>query len=274
MTLTLPPPRLIALLYGLTLLLALPTAYALFSTLNTEAGQSLAPLQMLSSFDYTVFDDFWAQSGRAIWPILRMGWLTAPLSVLGWTWATGGLLHSFGNPFRAESFWQVGTHYWARYVRLLGVTVLFTLAVFIVPFVAGILLAVAFADSLTERGLFWLGFGGFALGLLSTWLIWCIADYAKVLMYRTDERGAFRAYGQAGRFVLANLRATFGPYLLLVALGAGLLGTYLLLDALITMRNWPLILLMVVLQQLLIVGRVILKVLTLRVAYDVTQKVF
>jgi hypothetical protein len=263
---TLPPPRLLLLLYGITALLALPVGSTMFSTLNTEAGQSLAPLQMLDGFNYTVFSDFWAESERAVRPVLRMGWLT------------GGILHSFrptgGQPFRATAFWQVSTHYVARYVRLLGVTVLFTLGVFLVPFLIGLLLAIALEDSLTEPGLFWLGFGGFAVGVLGTLLIWCIADYAKALMYRTDQHGAFRAYGQAGRFVLAHLRATFGRYLLLVALGAALLGTYLLLDSLIPMRNWPLILLLFALQQVIILGRVVLKVLTLRVAYEVGAKIF
>lgn len=271
-TMTRPPFRLIFLLYGLTALLALPAAWSMFATLTAEAGQSLAPLQMLNGFNYTVYSDFMHNSGRAISPLVRVSLLTTLLALLGWTWATGGILYSFQMPFRAESFWQVSTHYLGRYVRLLGVTALFSLAVFLVPFLIGILLAVAFEDSFTERGLFWLGFGGFVVGGLGTLLVWCIADYAKVLMYRTDEHSAFRAYGQAGRFVLTHLRPTFGRYLLLVALGAALLGTYLLLSALIPARNWALILLLLLVQQAVIVGRVVLKVLTLRVAYEVSSK--
>ncbi|CCH02562.1 hypothetical protein FAES_4563 [Fibrella aestuarina BUZ 2] len=265
-------PRVLLLLYGIALLLALPGTYALFVSLNEVADGSRAPLQLLAGFDYTVVSDFMQHNDKAIGPALRAGVLTSLLFVLVWTWASGGLLYSFQltAPIPLPSFWQAGTHYLARYVRLLGVTALFTLAVFLVPFLIGILLATAFADSLTERGLFWLGFGGFAVGGLGTLLVWCVADYAKVHMFRTDEQGAFRAFGLAGRFVLSHLRNTFGRYLLLVALVAGLMGLYLLIDDLLPMRNWPLILLMVVLQQAIILGRLLLKIVMLRVAYTVS----
>lgn len=268
----LPPPRVLLLLYGIALLLALPSTYALFVTLNEVAGRSRAPLQLLAGFDYTVFSDFMERDGKAVWPALRAGGLTSLLFVLVWNWASGGLLYSFQLtvPIPMASFWQAGTHYLARYVRLLLVTALFTLAVFLVPFLIGLLLVMAFTDEFTERGLFWLGFSGFVVGGLGTLLVWCIADYAKVHMFRTDERGAFRAYGQAGRFVLRHLGATFGRYLLLTASVAGLMGLYLLIDELLPMRNWPLILLMVVAQQALILARLLLKILTLRVAYTVS----
>lgn len=268
----LPSSRVWLLLYGIALLLALPGTYALFVSLNEVAGDSRAPLQLLDGFDYTVFSDFMQDNDKAIGPALRAGVLTSLLFVLVWAWASGGLLYSFQlpDPIPMPSFWQVGTHYMARYVRLLGVTALFTLAVFLVPFLIGILLATVFSDALTERGLFWLGFGGFAVGGLGTLLVWCVADYAKVHMFRTDEQGAFRAFGLAGRFVLSHPRATVGRYLLLVALVAGLMGLYWLIDELLPMRNWPLIWLMVVVQQAIILGRLLLKIQMLRVAYTVS----
>jgi hypothetical protein len=266
LTRLLSPFRMLLLLYSLALLLALPATYGLLSGLQSAAGGSVAPLEMLAGFNYTVFSDFMHRHSESVWLPMRVGWLSSLLFVLVWTWATGGILYSLSAPYRAEKFWQVGTYYAGRYARLLGLTALFTAAVFLVPFLMGILLAVLLESKLTERGLFWLGFGGFALGTLGTLLVWCIAAYTKVWIFRHDEPNVFRAFGRAGRFVLTNLRRTLGTYLLLVALGAGLLGTYLLADALILSHNWLTIGLLFVVQQVVIFGRIVLNVHILRVA--------
>ena len=63
----------LAVIYGLTLMMGLLVAFPMFSTLQAEDGNSLAPLQLLPGFDYTVYSDFMAQSGKAISPLLSVG---------------------------------------------------------------------------------------------------------------------------------------------------------------------------------------------------------
>ena len=274
--LTLRSRPMLAVLYGATLTLGLLLALPFFSTLGAEAGNSLAPLQLLPGFDYTVYSDFMAQSQKAISPLLRVGRWMGLVYVMVNAFFSGGILYRFAQPgvsFRMVDFWRASSTYFGRYVRLLGVTALFVFSAGFIWLVIGSLAIVGVEDTLTERGLFWIGFGFFMLFALSVTLVLCIGDYAKVLMFREDETNAFRAFGRASGLVRRNLPATYVPYLLLMAVGACLFGLYFLIDDLIGMNNWPTIIIMVVVQQAFILSRVIIKVWNLGVVYAVCGRV-
>lgn len=253
----------LAVLYGATLVLGLLVALPMFSTLKAEDGDSLAPLQMLAGFDYTIYSDFMAQSDKAISPLLRVGrWMGLAYLLLSVFFA-GGILYWFAQPgpaFRMVDFWRASSTYFGRFLRLLGVTALFVFSAGFIWLVIGVLVIVGLEDTLTERGLFGIGAGFFGLFVLAATLVLCISDYAKVLMFREDETNAFRAFGRAAKLVRGNLRATFGRYWVLLLVGAGLFGLYFLFDDLITMSNWPTILIMLVVQQAFVMARVVLKV--------------
>ena len=269
---TLRQPRLLLLLYGITLLLALPPALGLFGAIDTEFDQSLAPLRLLDGFDYTVFTDFMHRHSGAIWPLLRTGWYVSLVYVLTTIWTTGGVLNSFATDYRAVSFWQAATYYFGRNARLAGVTLLVALPLLVVAILVGSLLLIAVEDTLTERGMVLICLGVLAVFLLLVALLFCVANYARVILFRTDDAVAFRAFGVAGRFVLANLRATFGPYLLIIAVGGALFGVYFMLEAALPTRNWFLIGLLTLVQQAFILGRIALNVWALRVAFDQVKR--
>ncbi|MFD2571695.1 hypothetical protein ACFSUS_13705 [Spirosoma soli] len=264
--------QLIWLIYGVTLMLGLLAALPFYNTLKAEDEDSLAFLNLLDGFDYTVYSDFMHRSERAIDPLMSVGrWLGVLYLLLNLFFA-GGILMRFSQPrgsFNTGLFWQACSHYVGRFLRLFGVTLLFLLAGGGIWLVAGTLVGVMLSDELTERGLFWVGVLFFVLFALTATLLLCIGDYAKVLMFREDERNAFRAFGQAGRLVLQNIRQTYGLYWRFILIGAGLFGIYFLIDEAIVMKNWPTILIMFVVQQALIFARAGLKVWSLGTAYTV-----
>lgn len=265
----------LAVLYGVTLALGLLVALPMFSTLKAEDGDSLAPLQMLSGFDYTVYSDFMAQSDKAISPLLRVGRWAGLAYLLVSVFFAGGILYRFSQPgpaFRMVDFWRASSTYFRRFLGLLGVTALFVFSAGFIWLVVGVLVIAGLEDTLTERGLFWIGAFFFGLFALAATLVLCISDYAKVVMFRDDETNPFRAFGRAARLVRRNPRATFGRYWLLIALGTGLFGFYFLLDELIGMTNWPTIIIMVIVQQVFILSRIVLKVWNLGVVYSTYSK--
>lgn len=276
---TLGSLRLVWLLYGLTLVLALLAALPLYNTLKAEDQNSLAFLNLLNGFDYTVFSDFMHRSARAISPLVSVGrWLGIVYLFLN-LFVAGGILWRFAQgpvsgqavPFHIGTFWAACSQYVGRFVRLFGVTSLFVLVGAGIWLVIGLLVSTTLSDTLTERGLFWIGLAFFVLFALTATLLLCIGDYAKVLMFREDEGSAFRAFGRAGRLVRHNLGKTFGPYWLLIGIGTGLFALYFLVDDLITMRNWPTILIVLVVQQALVFARVGLKVWSLGTAFRVYE---
>ncbi|GAB4010682.1 hypothetical protein GCM10028808_22280 [Spirosoma migulaei] len=268
---TLGSIRLLWLIYGITLVLGLLAALPFYNTLKVEDQNSLAFLNLLNGFDYTIYSDFMNRSQRVISPLISVGrWLGLVYIVLSVFFA-GGILLRFSqpnNPFNAGLFWQGCSHYFGRFLRLVLVTLLFVVIGGGLWLVAGSLVGVVFNDTLTERGQFWIGAIFFALFALTATLLLCIGDYAKVLMFREDEHNAFRAFGQAGRLVLRNLARTYGLYVVLILIGTGLFGVYFILDEAILMSNWLTILIMFFIQQSMIFARVGLKVWSLGTAYN------
>lgn len=266
--------RLLWLIYGITLVLGLLAAIPFFNTLKVEDQNSLAFLNLLNGFDYTVFSDFMHRSGRVISPLISVGrWLGLVYLFLSIFFA-GGILLRFSQPanrFNNGLFWQGCSHYMGRFLRLFGVTLLFVIVGAGIWLVLGSLISVAVNDSFTERGLFWIGAGFFVLFALTATLMLCIGDFAKVIMFQEDEHGAFRAFGQAGRLVFRNPGKTFGLYWLMILLGTALFGLYFLLDEAILMHGWVTILVMFIIQQILIFCRVALKVWWLGLAYTTYQ---
>ena len=262
------------LIYGITLALGLLAALPFYNTLKIEDQNSREFLALLDGFNYTIYSDFMHRSGRTISPLMSVGRWLGVLYVFLSVFFAGGILRLFSpesrqNQGRVGDFFALCSRYMGRFLRLFGVVVLFVLAGAVIWLVIGGLMGVLLSDTFTERGLFWIGVVSFILFVLSATLILCIGDYAKIVMFRDEEQRVFRAFGQAGRLVLRNLGRTYGVYWLFIGLGTALFGLYFLLDGLIPMQNWATILVMFIIQQALVFGRVGLKVWWLGAASDV-----
>lgn len=267
--------RLLWLIYGITLVLGLLVALPFYTTLKIEDQNSLAFMKLLDGFDYTVYSDFMQRSERTISPLMSVGRWLGVLYVFLSVFFAGGILTQFAqlpNRFIVSLFWQGCSQYIKRFLFLSGVTLLFVLVGSGLWLVIGTLAGMALNDTLTERGLFWIGALFFALFAITATFLFCIGDYAKVIMFRENESNAFRAFGRAGRLVLRNAGRTYGVYVLLILIGTVLFGVYFLLDEAILMSNWFTILLMLVVQQVLIFARVGLKVWSLGIAYTVYER--
>lgn len=264
--------RLVSFLYAVTLVLGLLAALPFYNTLKIEYHDSLEYLKLLDGFDYTVFSDFMRQSQQTIYPLFSVGRWLGLLHLFLSVFFAGGILFcqsQRGTRFHVGTFWQACNHYLSRFLRVAGVTILFVLVNAIIWLLAGSLLIMVVSDSLTERGQFWIGMSAFALFMLTTTLLLCIGDYAKVILFQEDDRQAFRAFGRAGRLVLRNPAKTYGLYWLLILVGTAVFGLYFLVDEAVTMSSWLTILLVFLVQQLVIFVRAGLKVWSLGLASTV-----
>ncbi len=272
-TLTRQSARIVLWIYGTNALLSLLILLPAYATLGAGAGHSMAFTRLLDGFDYTVYSDFMAKSGVAVDALLSVGrWLSILWLVLN-VFLAGGILLRFaqpGEPIRASTFLAGCAQYFSRFAGLLGVVMLFSGLLFFIVLLVGTLAGAALYNTVTEQELFYVGIVTLIVGVLVGALVFCIGDYAKVLQFRQDDHNPFRAFGRAGRFVLAHPGQTFGPYLLLIAIGTASFGLYFLIDDLIGMHNWPTIIILFVVQQGLIAARIFLKVWSLGTAYTVS----
>jgi hypothetical protein len=274
----------IGLIYALTLGLAMLVALPMYGTLTTESQGSLAFLNLLHGFDYTVVTDFMKRSGPAVKAVFGMvRWLNLTYLLLT-IFLTGGILLRFaqltslqgrplgmGSRFRAGLFWEGCSQYVGRMMRLFGVTLLFVLVTGTIWLIVGILVGSAVSNEHSEREVFGVSMVFFGLFAFTTTLLLCIGDFAKVLLFRADAHGAFRAFGQAGRLVLRNPAKTYGLYLLFILIGTGCFALYFLLENLLSVDGWLMIAVLFVGQQVLIAIRIGLKVGWLGTAYGIAQ---
>ncbi|GAB3747272.1 hypothetical protein [Spirosoma pomorum] len=262
--------RLVSFLYAVTLVLGLLAALPFYNTLKIEYHDSLEYLKLLDGFDYTVFSDFMRQSQQTIYPLFSVGRWLGLLHLFLSVFFAGGILFcqsQNGTRFHIGTFWQACSHYLGRFLKVAGVTILFVLVNTVIWLLAGSLLIMAVSDSLTERGQFWIGMTAFALFMLTTTILLCVGDYAKVILFQEDDRRAFRAFGRAGRLVLQHPGKTYGFYWLLILSGTAVFGLYFLVDEAVMMSSWLTILLVFLVQQLVIFVRAGLKVWSLGLAY-------
>lgn len=264
--------RMLLVIYLISLVLGLLAALPFYSTLRANTSHSMAYNTLLDAFDFSVFTDFINKESDTIQPLLSVGrWGSLVYLVLS-VFFTGGILRRFAEPsryFQSGAFWQACSHYFRRYLGLLGFTVLLIVLLALIWLVAASLLIMAFVDTSSERGLFWIGFGCFlAFALLAT-LVLCTGDYAKVYMLRQDESNPLRAFIKSGALVLRHLRLTYGLYGLLLLAGTGWFALYFGIESILGMRNWITILLMFIIQQVFVLGRIGLKVATLGVTWQV-----
>lgn len=281
---TLASLPMVGLIYGLTLGLGLLVALPLYGTLTTEDQNSLAFLNLLHGFDYTVVSDFMNRSGAAIKAVFGMvRWLNLTYLFLT-IFLTGGILLRFAqlssvhnrpvgavSRFRAGLFWDGCSQYVGRMLRLFGVTLLFVLVTAVIWLIIGILVGSAVSSSYTERETIQVSMVFFTLFALTTTLLLCIGDFAKIILFRDDAHGAFRAFGQAGRLVLRNLPRTYGLYLVFILIGTGCFALYFVLESLLTIDGWLMVAVLFIVQQVLIASRVALKVWWLGTAYGIIQ---
>jgi hypothetical protein len=234
-------PMVVAGMFAVTLLVALPLSYALRGMIAAHLGPSLAAESAAAGADYDWWQEFSAQAvglGTTFAPsIVGFG---AVLDNLGdlldniglattiagataawlvvWSFLSGGVIDRFarGRPTRSHGFFAAcGIHFW-RFLRIGAVAWL--AYAFLFEYVHGWIFTTAF-EGLTrnvtvERTAFAYRVGGYLIfGLL---LVLCniVFDYARVRIVVEDRRSALGALLAGARFVARHAGAAVGLYTL------------------------------------------------------------
>jgi hypothetical protein len=255
------------LLWALTLAFALTMVLPGAALLYVRLGHSLWASEMLGNFDPQSVSEFLGQTGS--WPLMA----AAPLAALALgtylllvTFFSGGALTIFcerQSPFAADTFWAgCGRNFW-RLVRLL----LVSLACY--GLLAGINLGLGAAgqklwgEGMAERPLVLFGWARAGVTALLVLFLNMVFDYARIRLVAEDGRATLRTSCAALKFVLRHFGTTTGTYALICLLAAALATVYGLLSTALprTALGWLLVVLLV--QQAFVVGRVGVKLLFL-----------
>lgn len=217
--------KLWSLLYLINLLFAGLVIVPLLSYLSDKLEFTKATDRLIGGFDFTLVNDFLNQHPEFLGLFSTQAVVVGILFILLYVFLIGGILtrlkntetdlHRFGN------FWTgCGKYFW----RLLRLSFYFTL---IHLAVAGLFFSI-FTWSvqggldyfMSEAAIFlrakicFFSYGFFAL------FFFMVHDYAKVLVVTNNRRLVFRDFWGAFRWVIKNIKTTFGLYLLLFGLFA------------------------------------------------------
>jgi len=257
-------PGLLAILYAVMFLLTLPLGLAFRNVLHTAIGNSGAYETLLTSFDFTVFGDFMKQYGSRIAGLISTSIMFAFLTVPLGSFLAGGIITTLRESerrFSLTSFFAGCARYFGRFIRLLLIfATTFIVLALLAAVVFGILIAVMPDGGETEMPLVGLAAGGGALFAVVLFLFVMVVDYAKVIVAEAESFRMVSVALKAVRFVGKNFFRVFVIHLVLLVVVLLLVGAYWLLDGMIGMVSPLTIVLMGVIQQLFVVGRMWLRV--------------
>lgn len=234
-------PMVVAGMFSLTLLVALPLSYALRGMIEAHLGASLAAESAAAATNYDWWQEFSAQaSGLATTFVPSIIGFGAVLDNLGalldnaplastiagataawlvlWSFLSGGVIDRFARARRTRShgfFAACGMHFW-RLLRL-GIVAWLVYAV-LFGYVHGWI----FTDALTrvtenvtvERTAFAMRLAGYLI--FGAMLVVCniVFDYARIRIVVEDRRSAIGGLLAGMRFVRRHAGSVFGLYLL------------------------------------------------------------
>jgi hypothetical protein len=246
-------PVILACVFVVTLLAALPLSIAMRDALQAHLGDSLVAEQVARGVNVQWWSEFTKQAGTlgktfqpgiigfaAVLDNLSafadgaarpspLVWLGACYLVL-WLFLAGGVLDRYARarPTRAHEFFAACGVYFLRFLRLAPFIALSYYLLFAV--VHPVLLENAF-DDLTrdvtaERSVFFLRLALYAIFGVLLVLVNIVFDYAKVRAVVEDRRSMMGAIFAGTRFVRRNPAAVASLYLLTASLFVGLLLVY------------------------------------------------
>ena len=250
-------PAVLAGMFLLTLLVALPLSLALRGMLEAHLGPSVAAERLASGVNYDWWQEFSSQAralGTTFVPSVigfgavldnlsalvdnaplaaTIGGITAAWLVL-WSFLSGGVLDRYarGRPTRAHGFFAAcGTHFW-RFVRLglFALAIYYLLFGLVHPWIFETLYFDWIREFTVERNAFLVRLACYAVFGALLVVTNLIFDYARIRIVVEDRRSALGALVAGTRFVRRRPAAT----LVLYALNSAAFLALVLLYALIS----------------------------------------
>ncbi len=259
-------PKLVTLLWGWYLLLALIPALPGLSWLRGAMDFSPAAAAALKRFDFGLLGELTNYDRSSVFGLLTVTLVGGVfVALLSSAFVMGGTLEVLGGEGETRTFmhrfFRGGGHFFWRFVRLTIVAVV-CLMVVVGMVLAGFGAATApLAESEWEPAGYLIGLANVTIAVFIGALFLLALDYARVRVARIDSRGMFRAYFGALGFVLRHLLTTYGVAIPIVAMLAVLMACYLAYETNAQAAStWGAIATLFLIQQVVVIGRVFLRV--------------
>jgi hypothetical protein len=256
--------KLVTTIYVITFLMALMLAIPFGTTIQKEAGNSMAFSALLKGFDYTVYQDFMNHSRDAIQPYIATAIWIGIFYLLFTIFFEGGILTVLKrkeDKFTLRFFWEASAKYFSRFLRL-AVYMIIVQAVTAVIFfiILAQIISSVYKSAPNEISIFYTFVAGVVIYLVIFIFLLTVTDYAKVMLVENEVYRPFRTILRSFGFVFKHFLSTYFLYLLLLIVPILLFAIYFKLESAIGMTSGWKILIIFIIQQLLVWSRVFTKI--------------
>lgn len=257
----------VLILYGINFILAGLAALLFRSTVISSFGNSLTPEKLVQDFDYTVYIDFLIKNpGKLSIVFGFITWLVV-LNNLVSAFLDGGVIavvSANAERFNFKSFFASCGEFLGRFLRLFFIVVLILiLSVIVLALVAGYIYSLAMGDGETEIQILRAAVTVVVVFLVPVSMFILAADYARVITVARNERQMFRAFWHGVRFVFQQFLKTYGLFILYLIPVIILLICWAAVSTQITADSGLLVLGVFLLQQIIVLGRIWMRVVTI-----------
>jgi hypothetical protein len=266
-------PKLVALLWLVNVVFALPAFFLFRGAIAGTMGNSLAADGLLKKTDMNVILEFLASSGGVLGQVVTAVLVLVALHVLAYIFVFGGILNVLAPESRGQHlapvFFGGGGRFYGRYFRLVIYSLGLWVPVFIIFMAANAVLRLATKDSVNGQLMMAASIARIVLFLFLAFFVEMILDYARIKIALLDSREVLRSLVGATRFVLSKPFKTVLLYYLLGLTGWAAFGAYFALHFAFSETTAAAVILAFLITQAFIVSRA-----WLRIAFLAAQKNF
>ena len=232
---------------------------ASWSWLSIALDRALPTRTLLTDLDVNVFVDLFVHHQGSLRMLMTGGALLAAVFVLFSVWATAGAVAAVGEEGTLAECASRGVQLYPKFLCLWFVASFLHAASIAASFLIGRALAHWVAESSAESTFYWATTGSLALGVFLVFFVATLHDHARIRVAATDS-GVLHACAWAVAFVVVREVRALPLAALLLAIGGGLWLVYQTTGLLIPTTFGPGIGLSLLCGQILLLGRMFLRV--------------
>ncbi len=256
--------KMAALIYVITLIMALLLAVPFRTMLGKIAGNTTAINSLVKGFNFSTYSDFLRTAGHALAPFASAAIWFGILYLVFTVFFAGGVLKILtgeDKKFSARIFFESCAAFFFRFLRLaFYLLILQLIFAFIIFMPLGAILGIASGTVQNEASLFYTALAGIVIYLFFFLFILTIGDYAKIIIFINDSPKSFKSVWLSVKFVFKHFFSTYFLYLLLLIAPVLMFLIYFFLDSTIGMISGFTILVMFLIQQILVWLRTWIKI--------------
>jgi hypothetical protein len=254
--------KFIWLFWGANILFGIILSLPIYYILEDNLIHSAYSQKLSFGFDYIWYLQFTQIYKTTIGEIPYMIYGTVGVYVLIQVFFIGGLISVFNIPKKNHyvDFFYGGVRYWYRFTKVMLISLIFYAFAFLINDYLGLLVKILFSDSarLTD---FILRGSRYVILIFLIGIVSIISDYTKVSLATKDSEKVWGEIKNVIKFLIKNFYQVFIIYFIVACVGAAGAIIYNFADSFLPKTTYAYFGLAFILQQLLIIFRLLVKML-------------